>query len=179
MKTLIVYSSRTGNTQKVADAIAEVLPGCALHPVDSAPPADAFDFVCIGYWVDKGGPDAAARAYMEGVRGKTVALFGTLGAWPDSDHARDCRSRGEECLGGDRGNTVLGTFLCQGKIDPGVLAMMAKMAGDIHPMTPEREARIAEAAKHPDAEDLGRARETFLKFRSQAESASRPGACTC
>ena len=30
MKTLVVYSSRTGNTRAIAEAVAEVLPDCAL-----------------------------------------------------------------------------------------------------------------------------------------------------
>ena len=72
MKALVVYSSRTGNTRKIAEAIAAVLPGCEIHPVESAP-----------------APDAQAKAYLETVRDANVALFGTLGAWPDSDHARD------------------------------------------------------------------------------------------
>ena len=37
MKALVVYSSRTGNTRKIAEAIAAVLPGCEIHPVESAP----------------------------------------------------------------------------------------------------------------------------------------------
>ena len=37
MKSLVVYSSRTGNTRKIAEAVAEALPGCHLHPVEEAP----------------------------------------------------------------------------------------------------------------------------------------------
>ena len=42
---------------------------------------------------DKGMPDAQAKAYLKRY-GTNVALFGT-GAWPDSDHARDCIAQGE------------------------------------------------------------------------------------
>ena len=95
MKALVVYSSRTGNTRKIAEAIAAVLPGCEIHPVESAPAPEGYDLVAVGYWVDKGMPDAQAKAYLETVRDAKVALFGTLGAWPDSDHARDCIAQGE------------------------------------------------------------------------------------
>ena len=79
--------------------------------------------------------------------------------WPDSDHARDCMAAGEALVNApERRNTVFGSWLCQGKIDPRVLEMMRKVAGDAHPMTPERIARIEEAKKHPDAADLERAR---------------------
>ena len=62
-------------------------------------------------------PDAQAKAYLETVRDAKVALFGTLGAWPDSDHARDCIAQGEALVNApERRNKVLGTYLCQGKV---------------------------------------------------------------
>ena len=69
----------------------------------------------------------------------------------------------------DRGNTVLGSWLCQGKVDPRVLEVMAKVAADVHPMTPERRARIEEAAKHPDDDDCRRAQEFMLQMVQAAE----------
>ena len=49
MKTLIVYSSLTGNTKKVAEAIAAVLPGCDLLPVEEAPASvEGYDLVALG-----------------------------------------------------------------------------------------------------------------------------------
>ena len=161
MKALVVYSSRTGNTRKIAEAIAAVLPGsgAALLPERH---------LAVGYWVDKGMPDAQAKAYLETVRDAKVALFGTLGAWPDSDHARDCIAQGEALVNApERRNKVLGTYLCQGKVDPKIVAMMQKMASDVHPMTPERKARLEEAAKHPDEADCLRAQEAFKGFAEQ------------
>jgi len=159
MKTLVVYSSRTGNTKKIAEAIAGALPGCSLFPVQEAPAsAEGYDLVAAGYWVDRGMPDADAKKWLEGVKNARVALFGTLGAWPDSDHAKECMAKGEALLTEPaRGNTVLGSWLCQGKVDPRVIELMARAAADAHPMTPERKARLEEAAKHPDAEDCRRA----------------------
>ncbi len=166
MRTLVVYSSRTGNTKKVAQSIAAVLPECDLVPVEEAPVSvEKYDLVALGYWVDKGMPDGKAREWLAGVHHAHLAFFGTLGAWPDSDHARECMAKGEAmALEPARGNTVHGSWLCQGRIDPKVLEMMAKMAGDVHPMTPERKARIKEAAKHPDAEDCRRAQEFFCNI---------------
>ena len=54
-----------------------------------------------------------AKAYLETVRDANVALFGTLGAWPDSDHARDCIAQGEALVNApERRNRVIGTYLC-------------------------------------------------------------------
>lgn len=170
MKSLIVYSSRTGNTRAVAEAIAHVIPEpCEIVPVENAPDVSDVDFLAIGYWVDKGMPDAKAKTFMEGVKGKKVGLFGTLGAYPDSDHANDCRVKAAELM---EGNEILGQFLCQGKIDPKVLEMMAKMASDQHPMTEERKARIEEAKKHPNEEDFSNARSVFQGIMSQMSEMS-------
>lgn len=164
MKTLVVYSSLTGNTKKVAHAVAEVMPECTVVSVEEAPASpEGYDLVAVGYWVDKGIPDGRIRAWLEGVKNTRLVFFGTLGAWPDSDHARECMARGEAmAMEPSRGNTVLGSWLCQGRIDPKVLEAMARMAGNVHPMTPERRARIEEAAKHPDEEDCRRA-QAFIR----------------
>ena len=166
MKTLVVYSSLTGNTKKVAQAVAAVLPECTLVSVEEAPTSvEAYGFVAAGYWVDRGMPDGRTRAWLEGVRNARLAFFGTLGAWPDSEHARECMACGEKlALEPSRGNVVLGSWLCQGRVDPKVLEIMAKRAADAHPMTPERKARIEEAAKHPDDDDCRQAQAFILRM---------------
>lgn len=174
MKTLIIYSSKTGNTLSIAEAIHEALPDSDILPVENAPAPETlpgeYGMVCVGYWVDKGMPDAKARAYLENLRGVRAALFGTLGAWPDSEHARDCIRKSEALLKEpERGNTVMGSFICQGKVDPRVVEMMNKVAADVHPMTPERKARLEEAARHPDDTDRARAKECFVAFAVRAE----------
>ena len=80
MKTLVVYSTKTGNTKKVAEAIAQALPGAELHDVKTAPAPDAYDFIAMGFWVDKGGPNKEAADYMKTISGKKVFTFFTLGA---------------------------------------------------------------------------------------------------
>ncbi len=168
MKSLVVYSSRTGNTKKVGEAIAAVLPNCDIFAVEEAPSTEGYDFVALGYWVDKGMADAKCKAYIETISNATVGLFGTLGAYPDSDHAKECIVMSEALLTEpERGNTVLGSFICQGKVDPKITEMMNKMASNPHPMTPERKARLEEAAKHPNEEDCAKAQEMFKAFVAQ------------
>ncbi len=170
MKTLVVYSSLTGNTQKVAEAIFDILPeGKKLAKVEENPDCSEFDLICLGYWVDKGAPDAKMKRYMEHIKGKMIGLFGTLGAYPDSDHAKDCLQKAAELMAG---NELLGSFICQGKVDPKLLAAMAKMteASKAHPMTPERAARIEEAKKHPNAEDFAQAKACFKQIVAKAQA---------
>ncbi len=162
MKSLVVYSSLTGNTEKVARAIFDVLPDeKEIFPVEKAPPADDFDFVAVGYWVDKGEPDKKARKYMGTLKNRTVGLFGTLGAPPDSEHSRKCKERAADLV---VGNLLAGSFLCQGKIDPKVVKMMQKHAQQAHPMTPERIANIKAAESHPDEADLAEAQRVFQEM---------------
>lgn len=162
MKALVAYSSRTGNTKKVAEAIHGIMPpGAVIAPVEEAPDPAAFDFVAVGYWVDKGMPDDLAKEFMAKVNGKQVGLFGTLGAWPDSEHARQCMEHAVNLVA--ENNTVACQFICMGKVDPRLIEAMQKMpeAANRHAMTPERKARLEEAAKHPDDADLERARMVF------------------
>ena len=164
MKSVVVYSSRTGNTQKVARAIYEALPEPKeIFSAKEAPDPSAYDFLALGFWVDKGTANAGSARYMKSVTGKKIGLFGTLGAYPDSDHARQCMEKARQMV---QDNEILGEFLCQGKVDPDLIKMMeTKMKNDPHhSMTPERRARLEEAAKHPDEKDLADARALFAEL---------------
>lgn len=170
MKSLVVYSSKTGNTEMVAQAVYEALPEPkAIYAVKEAPPPDGYDFIAMGFWVDRGTADARARKYMEKIKGKEVGLFGTLGAYPDSEHADHCRKQATALV---KDNHVHGVFLCQGKVDPELIKKMAEMFKDApdnpHAMTPERQARLAEAAKHPDEADLINAQKAILEMVNKA-----------
>ena len=165
MKTLVVYSSLTGNTKKVAQAVSSVLPECDMFPVEEAPSSvEGYDLVALGYWVDKGMPDGRSRAWLEGIRNARLAFFGTLGAWPDSDHAKECMKKGEElALVPERGNEVYGSWLCQGKIDPANIKWMRQMVVG-GPRISAGDARWGQAAEHPGPDDLIRAREVFREI---------------
>jgi flavodoxin len=47
MKVRVFYGSETGNTKRVAQAIAEAL-GCAAEPADAAAPSPAADILFLG-----------------------------------------------------------------------------------------------------------------------------------
>jgi flavodoxin len=158
MKTAVIYSSRTGNTRKVAEAILEGAGEdarifSAEEPVNIA----EFDLIFMGFWVDKGMPDSAALKAMERISGRKVALFATLGAYPDSQHAKDSLEKGSAALGDNC--TVLDTFICQGAVDPKLIEWMKTLPPD-HPHAPNRERvqRWKDASTRPDGKDLENAR---------------------
>lgn len=160
MKTIVLYSTRTGNTKKVAEAIAEALPaGTPCLSLQDAP-ADmsGYDCVFLGFWVDRGTADKASQDMLKTLTNKHVAIFATLGANPTSEHAAKSLDNGAAFL--PEGVHLTGKFICQGAVDPKLIEMMYKQfpAGHPHGRTPEREALHAEAAKHPDAADLEHAK---------------------
>ena len=166
MKAAVVYSTLTGNTKKVAEAFASGLGEGAETFEVSAAPADlsGYDLVVIGFWVDRGHPDQKSMDFMKRVEGKKVFSLFTLGAKPRSAHAFKCAYTSASFWG--KGCEQIGTWHCQGAIDPKLIEQMRKMpAGGPHSATPETEARWAAAASHPDADDLAAAAEAGKAVR--------------
>lgn len=161
MKSIVLYSTRTGNTKKVAEAIASALPAGTPCVSVKEVPADiaSYDCVFIGFWVDRGSADKDSQETMKQLHNKHVAVFATLGADPKSPHAAESLDKGAAFLPEDV--QVAGKFICQGAVDPKLIEMMYKQfpAGHPHGKSPERDALHAEAAKHPDAADLEQAKQ--------------------
>lgn len=154
MKTLITYSTKTGNTKKVAESIHKAIPGSEIMDISDVKNLD-YDMIIVGTWIDKGTADTKALNFIKGLKDKQTAFFFTLGAYPDSQHAKDCAESIAK-LFTENGNTVLGHFLCQGAIDPKLIEMMRKSFSADHPHgpNPERIKRWSDASTHPDEKDL-------------------------
>ncbi|MGL6100135.1 MAG: flavodoxin family protein, partial [Fusobacteriaceae bacterium] len=114
MKTVIVYSSKTGNTKKVADSINEAINESEVKSCKENLEKE-YDLYILGGWIDRGTFDSGMLKFIENIKEKKVAYFFTLGAEPDSKHAQDCRENIETLLL-ENGNEVLGSFCCQGAI---------------------------------------------------------------
>lgn len=166
MKTLVAYSSLTGNTKMVSESVFEIVPGekeiVSLIDISKIN-LDEFDRVIVGYWVDKGTADARAKKFIKSLKNKEIAYIGTLGAAPDSDHGNDVRNRVDKLC--SENNKLIGGFLCRGKIDPKLVEKMGKFPLKlVHPLTPERLQRIEDAKPHPTKEDLENAQKYFLSI---------------
>ena len=148
----VIYSSRTGNTQKVAEHLAEAL-GASCHSVKDTAGVAEGAYLCIGTWIDRGTADSGAKKYIESLRGRRVFIYGTLGAEPDSEHAEKCIANIRALF--DPSNEILGAILVQGAIDPMLIEMFKSMPKDnVHAFTEENAARYAAAASHPDEADF-------------------------
>lgn len=170
MKVLVTYATVTGNTEIIAQAIAGAIEGSELRKLPSDVNPDDYDLIFSGFWCDKGHPDEVWQAFQEKAKHRPIAYFGTLGGRPESEGGRKFAQMAKEAF---PAKELLSVRLWQGKIDPKVLAFMAKMPG-AKPMTPERQARLDEAAKHPTLEDKEEAAawaqgvlEEFKKLKQQ------------
>ena len=76
----IIYSSRTGNTKLLAEAIRESLPAdlCDHFGTDEAGAVES-EKLYVGFWTDKGTADEAALALLKRLKNKKIFLFGTAG----------------------------------------------------------------------------------------------------
>lgn len=155
MKTLIVYSSRTGNTKKLAEGIYNnlSLSNMDIKPLHEVGSVEGYETILVGYWVDKGGPNEEAESFMKELKGKKVGIFATLGAYPDSQHAWDSLLNGENLV--KEYNVVIGKYICQGKIDSELIERFKNLPSNHHhSLNEERLERYKKAEKHPNEIDI-------------------------
>lgn len=158
MNILIAYSSTTGNTKKVAEAVKSGIPQADFFPIKDVKDVNEYDLIVVGGWIDKGTFNAEALNFVKSIKNKKTAYFFTLGAYPDSDHAKHCTENLDK-LFEENSNEIVGRFLCQGAIDPKLIEFMSKLPADhIMAPNPERKQRWIDAASHPDDNDLKNAK---------------------
>ena len=154
MKTLIVYSTQTGNTQKLAEAANEVLGGeKTLRAVADAPDPTGFDLVVVGFRLQAGKPDPKSSEYLTKLGKTKVFLMATHGAAADSDHAQNAMNQARS-LAPDA--SVVGTFNCPGEVNPAFLEK-ARQKDPQPPWIGDAPA----AAGHPDDADIARLKQTL------------------
>lgn len=151
----IVYSSATGNTARLAQAIRDALPPSdCLYFGPPDPAAQAAELIFAGFWTDKGVCCQAMADFLSELDGKRVALFGTAGFGGEEayfnailDRVRALLPPGTDCAGG---------HMCQGKMPP---AVRARYAALLEKDPSDAKARMLldnfdRALSHPDQSDL-------------------------
>lgn len=153
MKSLVIYSSHTGNTKAVAEHIAAALSDAVLCDTRHMPDSlDAFDLIFVGFWAYRRGADPEASRVLESLHGKRVAVFGTAGAYPDSEAGKKYPENAAALLSSDC--VYAGGFLCQGRVHSFHISLETGVKNSGHEMTEERRARLTEAEKHPNDADF-------------------------
>jgi len=110
-----------------------------------------------------GEPDSATLALLQKLRNKKLFLFGTAGFGISEAYFRKVLDRVRESV--DASNTIVGEYMCQGKMPQAVKERYLKMKAQ-----PEHPANLDalienfdRALPHPDAADLERLKESVLK----------------
>ncbi len=150
---LILVSSRTGNTRKLAQALAEVIvPRAALTTPELLPEdLTPFNPVLLGFWCDRGMAPVDIQQAAKRLHGKRIGCFATMGGEPEKPEAqRWIQETAEALVGLGQDNTLVATFLSMGRVDPEVFRRVTEMVGYL---SPEREARRKRAESHPDEND--------------------------
>lgn len=165
MKTSIVYSSKTGNTRQLADAIAAALPeDDILYTGTPCEVALAADRLFIGFWTDKGSCNSEIADFLKTVKNKQVFLFGTAGFGGDAAYFDKVLHAAQKHLDGS--NTLLGSYMCQGRMPQSVRDRYVKMKASPLPI-PNVDMLIENfdrAATHPDAEDLQKLKDAVAQL---------------
>ena len=152
MNYAIVFSSKTGNTELLADTLHSCLPQAECYYFGSLNPAAMeADTLYVGFWTDKGKAD-----FLKQLHGKNIFLFGTAGFGGSEEYFDKILKKVERSL--DKSNTIFGCYMCQGKMPMSVRQRYEEMKKQpIH--LPNLDALIEnldKALSHPDAEDLER-----------------------
>ena len=165
MKYAIVFSSQTGNTKQLAEAVSSVLPQADLcffgSPSQEALQAER---LFIGFWTDKGSCNSEIADFLKTVKNKQVFLFGTAGFGGDAAYFDKVLHAAKKHLDGS--NTLLGSYMCQGRMPQSVRDRYVKMKASPLPI-PNVDMLIENfdrAATHPDAEDLQKLKDAVAQL---------------
>ena len=160
----ILYSSKTGNTKKLAEKIREILPeeSCDYFGTEGAKALPS-DILYIGFWTDIGNADPATLELLKSLKNKKIFLFGTAGFGGSEAYFQQVLGKVKESV--DESNTVIGEFMCQGKMPQSVRDRYVKMKEnpDHAPNLDELIRNFDRALSHPDNEDLERLEEIIRR----------------
>ena len=155
MKIAIVYSSRTGHTKLLADTIREALSEdtCVYFGAPDEKALEA-DRIYAGFWTDKGTCDSDSAAFLKTLTDQELFLFGTAGFGVSADYFQKVLGKAEKNV--PAGVSLVGSFMCQGKMPMSVRERYEKMQKSPIPV-PNIKSLIENfdlALSHPDEKDL-------------------------
>lgn len=160
MNYMIVYSSLTGNTRIIAEVIKDTLKKdlCVYCGGIDGVVSDNIDIIFIGFWVNKGSCPDEIRHYLKSLKNQKIALFGTAGFGGSDRYFKTIFEDVKSYI--SKSNSIIGNFMCQGKMTQNVLKRYSKML-DKQPNNTEILGMINNynnALSHPDENDMDEAR---------------------
>ena len=103
----IIFSSSTGNTKVLADAVREALPEekCDYFGITGAEDLQS-ELIYVGFWTNMGNADNAALEVLAKLRGKKIFLFGTAGFGGSEEYFKSILANAKNAV--DASNTIVG-----------------------------------------------------------------------
>ena len=155
MTYAITYSSSTGNTKALADALENCLnKESCIYCGDLNTKALDADVLFVGFWTDQGTCDNKTKEFLQKLEHKKVFLFGTAGFGKDSSYFDRIISRIKPLL--SKTNELIGSYMCQGRMPLKVRERYEKIK-EQDPNTPNIDMLIEnfdEALPHPTRDDI-------------------------
>lgn len=147
MNYSIVYSSVTGNTEKLAKAIKNHIGACHFgKPSDEALEADV---IFVGFWATKNSCSADIQSFIEKMANKKVFIFGTVGYDNTPAYFEEILNNVKALV--PASNTIIGAYACQGKVSE-------KKQEQLKEAVPEKyeaiKDNLAESVYHPNEKDI-------------------------
>lgn len=174
LKIQVLYVSRTGNTERIARAIYQALPGIPkdIRMLDSAPSRYDADTYFIGFWANRGTASMEILDCVSELHGKNIALFATCGMGRSAEYYKKIETNVLAFLPED--NHYLGSFLCQGKMPMNVRRKYEQMATPVNQEQVTRMLRnFDEALLHPDNKDEADAKAFTLSVCRKLQAAKQ------
>ena len=116
MKYAIVYSSKTGNTQSLAEEIHNVLPSdnCIYYGELNEQALDA-ELIFVGFWTRMGRCNKEVKQFLKKLTSQKLFLFGTAGYGRDEEYTSQIIERSLKFV--PKHVETIGTFMCPGRME--------------------------------------------------------------
>ncbi len=156
----VAYSSKTGNTEKLAIQIYDAIPNSKkdIQKIsDITKEDDSVETYFIGFWTDRGSCSLEVIDYLASLHGKNIVLFGTCGMGKNCEYYKKIERKVRAFIPDD--NQYLGIFICQGKMAMQVRQKYVQLLDEIQEQ--ENMVRLKKMIKnfdegllHPNQEDF-------------------------
>ncbi|MGL5693604.1 MAG: flavodoxin family protein BilS [Peptostreptococcaceae bacterium] len=149
MKYSVVVSSNTGNTNRLGDAIKEI-----MVKYNECENFGDEEVIFVGFWTDKGSCIKEFGEFLSSIENKKIFLFGTAGFGGSDEYFEQILDRVKKHI--KKSNTIIGTFMCQGKMPISVKERYENMLSQNPNNDKAKELIINfdKALNHPNEEDL-------------------------
>lgn len=153
MKGVIIYSSLTGNTKRMAEYLYDGLKDkyeLDIVSIKEEIDYDKYDFALIGGYIDRSKPDRKVLKLLETITVPKLGLFATMGADPESPHGLETLKNMRDLL---KHKGYIGSYLCRGKVDDKLIKNLQTMKPGVMPQEMKEKMLEVSLVSRPATED--------------------------